>query len=266
LIEFYVRIFALAIIFPIIHNINKCAPLYAGGIRIFGSTVGWLTRRPKLKLAAGIIFFNDCHSLKRCLGSLVDEVDMIFAVDGKFPNFSADSKLSTDGSREVVRSYSKCLLIDFPGSEYEKRAIYLKYCSVYSIDILLIIDSDEFILNNPNWDLFRHNLKRIIFDRDKCSHNVYAVRVQTSVKDGKFLPYPRIWYKPGDMEYYGGRHYFYKNKDPLVINVPHQGDHSLNIIEGVELGHNHFLRSEIHMKSRFAYQYWLQNFENSLPQ
>jgi hypothetical protein len=87
LIEFYLRIFALAIIFPIIHYINKYAPIYAGGNRIFGSTVGWLTRRPKLKPAAGIIFFNDCLSLKRCLGSLVDEVDMIFAVDGKFPTF-----------------------------------------------------------------------------------------------------------------------------------------------------------------------------------
>lgn len=191
---------------------------------------------------------------------------MIFAVDGKFPNFTADSDLSTDGSREVVRSYSKCVLIDLPSSEYEKRAIYLKYCYIYSIDILLIIDSDEFILNNADWDLFRNNLKRIIFDRDKCLHNIYAVRLQTNANDGKFLPYPRIWYRPGDMEYHGGRHYFYRNKNLLVINIPHQGDHSLNTIEGVELGHNHLLRSESHMKSRFAYQYWLQNFENSLPQ
>src|SRR5215212_1670147 len=87
-----------------------------------------IAKRHKLRLAAGIIFFNDYSSLKRCLDSLIYSVDVIFAIDGKFPNFPADSDLSTDGSRELVKSYPRCMLIDFPRSEFEKRGKYLEYC------------------------------------------------------------------------------------------------------------------------------------------
>jgi hypothetical protein len=220
----------------------------------------------RFKLAAGIIFFNDCSSLKRCLDSLIYGVDIIFAIDGRFPNFPADSDLSTDGSRELVKSYPQCMLIDFPRSEFEKRSKYLEYCQTYSIDVLLIIDSDEFILNNADWKAFRHNLRRIIFDRDKSTQNVYAIKVQIVGKDDEFLGYPRIWYKPAEMEYYGGRHYYFRNKDPLIKNIPHQGDHSLNVIEGIMIGHNHCLRNQYHLQSRFEYQTWLENYERSLAQ
>lgn len=75
--------------------------------------------------------------------------------------------MSTDGSRELVKSYSKCLLIDYPKPEFEKRQKYLEYCGLYSVDILLIIDSDEFVLNNCDLETFHRNIKTIIFDRDK---------------------------------------------------------------------------------------------------
>lgn len=82
--------------------------------------------------------------MKRCLDSVIDGVDIIFAVDGKFPNFPGDSQLSTDGSGELVKSYSKCLLINSPESEpeYKKWARYIEHSITHSIDILLIIDSD----------------------------------------------------------------------------------------------------------------------------
>src|SRR5438876_1193322 len=142
----------------------------------------WNIRRGNLnKMAAGIIFFNDHSNLERCLQSINDGVDMIFAIDGRFPNFPGSSDLSTDGSRELVRSYSKCLLIDFPGQEFKKRSKYLDYCSIYSIDVLLIIDSDEFVLDNASdWNLFRDNLKRLIFDRDRRAYNVYALMLQSA--------------------------------------------------------------------------------------
>ena len=222
-------------------------------------------RTRKLKLAAGIIFYNDRQSLKRCVDSLIYGVDIVFAIDGRFPNFPADSELSTDGSRELIKSYNRCILIDFPSPEFEKRSQYLRYCSSNFVDVLLIIDSDEFVLDNANWEMFRHNLQRIIFKRDKSRHNVYAIKIQTIDKN-RSLSYPRIWYKPAEMEYYGGKHYYYRNKDPKIQNVPHQGDHSLNTIEGIELGHDNSLRSQCHLQSRFEYQTWLENYERSLSQ
>jgi hypothetical protein len=225
-----------------------------------------LRKKHELKLAAGIIFFNDCNSLKRCLNSLVKGVDIIFAIDGKFPNFPSDSDLSTDGSRELVNSYTKCKLIDFCRSEIEKRSKYLEYCSNYHVDVLLIIDSDEFVLDNSDWKVFHDNLTKIIVDRDKSTKNVYAIEVQITGKSHGFLAYPRIWYKPGEMEYYGGRHYYFRNKDSLIQNPPHQADHSLNLIKGIKLGHDHCLRDQSHMQSRFEYQRWLEDYERSLPQ
>jgi Bacterial Ig-like domain len=78
----------------------------------------------KIRIGVGIIFFNDYSSLKRCINSINDGVDIIFAIDGKFPNFPGNSYFSTDGSRELVKSYPKCLLVDCPRPEFEKRKKY----------------------------------------------------------------------------------------------------------------------------------------------
>ena len=190
---------------------------------------------------------------------------MIFAIDGKFSNFPSDSDLSTDGSRELVKSYSQSILIDFPGSEVEKRSKYLEQSAQHSMDVLLIIDSDEFVLEDADWDAFRDNLNKVIFDRDKCKHNVYAINLQTVGKSDDYIVYPRIWHNPGEMEYYGNRHYYFRSKNLEKTNVAHIGDHSLNIIQGIKLGHDHKLRSKEHMESRLVYQTWLERYENSLP-
>ena len=217
-----------------------------------------------IRLGAGIIFFNDYSSLKRCINSINEGVDIIFAIDGKFPTFPGDSQLSTDGSRELVNSYSKCLLVDCPKSEFEKREKYLEYCALYNIDILLIIDSDEFFLNDRDWETIRRNLKTAIFDRDKCEYNVYAVMLQCLENSQEFSPYPRIWYDPSRMEYYAGRHYYFRNKDMNKNNIPDQCDFVSRVIEGIELGHDHSLRSKYHLEGRLMYQTWLVDFERSL--
>jgi hypothetical protein len=219
-----------------------------------------------MKLAAGIIFFNDLPSLQRCLYTLINDIDIIFAIDGKFPEFPGSSDLSTDGSRELVKSFSRCKLIDFPKSEFEKRSKYLQLCEESNVDVLLIIDSDEYVLENADWKTFKENLKTMIVDRDKCSRNVYAVDLQINSNNDKFLSYPRIWYKPYEMEYYGDKHYYFRNKYGLKDNLSHQADHSVNTIKGIRLGHDHTLRTKNYMDSRFIYQTWLQNYEKSLPQ
>jgi hypothetical protein len=174
--------------------------------------------------------------------------------------------LSTDGSRELVKSYSKCLLVDCPNPEFEKRQKYLEYCDLYSVDILLIVDSDEFVLNNYGLQTFRCNLKTVIFDRDKCAYNVYAVMLQSLDNSHEFIPRPRIWYNPSQMEYFAGRHYCFRNKNTKKTNIYNQPDFFSKVIRGIELGHDHSLRSKYHLESRSIYQTWLVNFERSLSQ
>ena len=144
----------------------------------------------RIKLGAGIIFFDDCSSLKRCIESVYDGVDIIFAIDGKFPAFPSESQLSTDGSRELIKSYSKCLLVDYPKAEFEKREKYLEYSAHYSVDVLMIVDSDEFVLKGNDWNKFRGKLKKVIFEENLGACNVYAIMLQSLDDRHEFTPYP----------------------------------------------------------------------------
>jgi len=223
-----------------------------------------------MKIGAGIIFYNDGISLKRCLDSIADNIDIIFAIDGKFPNFPNNQPLtSTDGSNELVKSYSNAVLVHYVATEFNKRQHYLELCKEHNVDVLLIIDSDEYVLEDiSNFQVFKEMLTRIIIQRDKGSKNVYAIPIRQP--NGTYLAYPRVWYRPEEMEYYDGRHYFFRNKYPVghplhKENLPHQANHSVNTINGLLLGHNHELRSKEHMASRFEYQRWLCDYENKLP-
>jgi hypothetical protein len=228
-----------------------------------------------MKVAAGVIFYNDVNSLERCLDSLAGHVDLVFCIDGKFPQFPGDSALSTDGSRDVVRSYARygVILDDCPKPEIDKRQRYLELCAKFGIDVLIILDSDEYVLDNAVWYNFGENLYRVIIERDKCSHNVYAVSIRTPndgrVSSGSFLAYPRVWYRPEEMEYYAGKHYYFRNKYPAdhplhKENLIHQASHKINLINGIQIGHDHELRSKQHMDSRFIYQVWLTKHESEL--
>jgi hypothetical protein len=236
-------------------------------VTLINKELGKITsENDKIRVGVGIIFFNDYSSLKRCINSIIVGADIIFAIDGKFPTFPGDSQFSTDGSRELVKSYAKCLLLDCPRPEFEKREKYLEYCALYSVDILLIVDSDEFVLNGHGWETFHRNLKTVIFDRDKCVYNVYSVMLQSLANSQVFAPYPRIWYNPAQMEYYSGRHYCFRNKDVKKTNISNQSESTSTVIQGIELGHDHSLRSKHHLESRSIYQTWLVNFERSLSQ
>ncbi len=62
--------------------------------------------------------------------------------------------MSTDGSRELTNLWPHCILTDISGSEIEKRSKYIDLSAKYSIDVLIIIDSDEYVLEDSNWEIF----------------------------------------------------------------------------------------------------------------
>jgi hypothetical protein len=224
------------------------------------------------RIALVTIFYNDKNSLLRCLNSFNEGVDLMICIDGKYPTFPDNNKtgLSIDGSREVVKSFKKAILVDMPNTpEFDKRQKYLQVCEENDVDILIIGDSDEYVLEDiSNFQVFKEMLTRIIIQRDKGSKNVYAVPIRQP--NGTYIAYPRVWYRPEEMEYYDGRHYFFRNKYPkdhklYKENLPHQANHSVNTINGILLGHDHILRTPEHMASRFQYQVWLERHERNLP-
>jgi hypothetical protein len=224
------------------------------------------------KLAAGIIFYNDSKGIARLLDSIKDGVDLAICIDGRFPEYPDRSDLSNDGSRETVLSYENTLLIDNPASEYEKRSKYLEVCTQEKVDYLLILDTDEYAEQGADWNAFRKNMVEVVEVKHGGLYNVFAVLMETNsaeyiktVKDKPHVTwekhndieygyYPRLWYKPYDMEYRQGTHYKFRNKD--LKNRLHFQDSTpaMEIVYGVRFLHRNAHMSDEQLNARKAYQ------------
>jgi hypothetical protein len=230
------------------------------------------------KLAAGIIFYDDSKGIERLLASIESGVDLMICVDGRFPEFPASKAhhgdLSSDGSREVVKSFDKALLLDFAASEYEKRSKYLSVCEEQNVDYLLILDTDEYAEPGADWGLFRRNMVKMAEEKHNGMYNVYAVLVEVNsdeyvktIKDKPYVIwtrdnvkaidfgyYPRLWYRPEQMEYHKGTHYLFHNKDPQNKLHFQETNPAMEIVEGVRFLHRNSYRSESALSARQQYQ------------
>ncbi len=229
----------------------------------------------KRKLAAGIIFYHDVKGLDRLLSSVHQGVDLSICIDGRFPQHPGPSDLSTDGSRELVKSYDNTLLLDFPASEYEKRSKYLAVCEQEKVDYLLILDTDEYAEEQgADWNAFRKNMVQMAEVKHQKLYNVFAVLIEINsqeyrktVYDKQYLVwtkdnltnieygyYPRLWYRPEQMEYHKGTHYLFHNKDPKNKLHFQETNAAMEIINGVRFLHRNTHRSEEQLNARRKYQ------------
>lgn len=209
-----------------------------------------------MKLGASVCFFNDRASLQRCLDSITNGVDVIFCIDGRYPDFDYPTDLSDDGSRELVKSYLNSMLIDYSGPEPAKRNRYLQACQEYGIDYCLMIDSDEYILE-ADWPAFRTNCKRVCND----STNVYGVNFRyTTTPPPDYTPYPRLWFKPYEMEYYQCHNIFRHKPSGNYYRSPATAP----LIEGITLTGDDSLRSPDFIKKSYDYQVKLIEHEKPI--
>lgn len=239
-----------------------------------------------IRYASGTIFYNDCKSLERCLDSLKDKVDLMICVDGRFKHFSVESEnyLSTDGSRELVKSYDNAVLIDVPNSyEIEKRTAYLRECERVNASYLIIIDSDEYVFESEtDWEKFDKKVKEYCeYPSYFAKYNIFGIHTEVgspnydhivhkitgkprlSISNGinkKWTYHPRLWSRPGEMEY-NGRHYLFRNKNPNNPLHKQESNAAVSVIPFLKLGHDHLLRSKEFLESRLEYQRWLVPFE-----
>lgn len=239
-----------------------------------------------IKFASGTVFYNDCKSLERTLNSLHDKVDLMICVDGKFKHFD-DGKdkegLSTDGSRELVRSYDNAVLLSVPNSyEIQKRTAYLDYCVKVNAEYLLIIDSDEYVYEpETDWFKFKRKVGEICLGVPYNNFNLFGIYTEiyspnyqhvvhkftntappalSNPGERKWTYHPRLWHRPYEMEYCK-THFQFRKKDP---NSPlHEQEHNATVavIPHLKLGHDHILRTEAFLESRWKYQAWLVKFE-----
>lgn len=232
-----------------------------------------------MKIALGTIFYNNKPELERQIYSIpYGSITHYIGIDGIFNyNFGKDGNktgLSNDGSREVIQSLEKkdvkVIIDDYPNQiEVAKRNRYLEICEKYHIDVLIIIDSDEFFYyydNNPcdQWTKFKIEMEKLI--KVNKNQNVYSIKTVLS-EDYALMEYHRVWCKPGDMRYFRNSHYHYlniKNGEYEAANknkIMHV-QQAIATVQSLFLRHNHALRTKEHMKQRYDYQLYLINYEN----
>ena len=88
--------------------------------------------------------YNDYPLIKSSIGSIIDQVDRIIAVDGRYKDFPGGSWYSTDDTIEYLSKLEKVELI-FAANLFEadKRNIYMDMLKPG--DTVLVLDADEYI-------------------------------------------------------------------------------------------------------------------------
>ena len=214
-----------------------------------------------LSIGIGLCFYQDVHSLNRCLYSLRPyPLDYLIAVDGKFRDYPAEGDLSDQQCLDLVMSIKHPVrYIPAIGlEEMEKRQKYFDECDRLGIDVLIVLDSDEYILRvATNWDLFQldlldkintnvtqaqgYSLPTISRNLDKDEENILDV-------DGDVQNLPKLFYRPGCLEYVNNQHTV-RNKNTGVI----QRCTGKLLCQHMMIGHDHSLRSNTSIEEHHTY-------------
>jgi hypothetical protein len=165
----------------------------------------------KVRLAAGIVSFDDERGLRRCLKSIHDHVDLMIVIDGKFRYFEDDHDISIDNSREVVESFSNSVYCCWPNlTEIDKRNKYLEFAGEMNVEFLLVIDSDEFAVIDKGEFLYNleklGNLKMTNGSHDGGGNtDVYGIKIfEKHIEKPNYIReryIERLFYKPGRLRY-----------------------------------------------------------------
>lgn len=95
-------------------------------------------------LIATIVSYNDWPLIKDCIDSVINKVDKIIIIDGKYRDFPSECWDSTDGTLEYLLGLNIDLISSLNADEVGKRNSYLDQLS--DGDICLNIDTDEVLM------------------------------------------------------------------------------------------------------------------------
>lgn len=114
------------------------------------------TENHKAKIAAGVVAFNDIHTVRRMLASLID-FDYIIVCEGKYDVNPFGESHSTDGTLEILKRHPKVVIIDVAGMrQSDARNLYIQKAIELGCDHLLVIECDEYVTGDMQE--FRDNL------------------------------------------------------------------------------------------------------------
>lgn len=213
----------------------------------------------KSGLSVELLFFNCLKNLQRSLPTYIDHVQEVIAVDGKHKmGENGFNLLSTDGSREYLKSFDKVKLIDRPNDyEVEKRKLVKNLCTTTD---LIIIDSDEYI--EGDWEKFFLSYERIK-TLDVQHKDLYKLKLQRSDLPDSYVDFPFVYYNPQEFTYYQNKHAIPIKKsraNEIGVFAP---DSFYIPISGIRVMHDHKLSTPENWIVRNAHNNFLLKFENT---
>jgi hypothetical protein len=206
-----------------------------------------------MRLAAGCCLYEkSLPNVKRCVESIKNHVDYIFAIDGRFDHFPDHSLLSSPEIRSYLSSIENVVLDDHPGPEVSKRQRYCELCRQHQCEFLLIIDSDEYVMEHGDWGRFKDNLSKLGDDR-----NIYGVRFAYAVPvHADTTPYPRLWWNPWEVSYV--KHNLWQTQRQGSVRSTSE----CPVVEGITMAGDNNLVSREYIDKGIQYQTWLLKQEN----
>lgn len=217
-----------------------------------------------MKIAIGLSFYEDYKSLRRMLQSLEPyPVDLIIAVDGKYKEWSDPTAPNLSNAKRVLDTFRSFRIpfryVGIGGlTQIEKRTLYFEYCNKEDIDVLIVMDSDEYIIEDKtNWSLFTKDLEQKIKTNNtrQCTqsysipiqgYDIQGDRTESTNNPTHIL---KAFYKPSELEYHGN-HYTIRNRYTKLI----QGYAGDVRCEHIMIGHDHALRDPERLKQMDEYE------------
>lgn len=185
-----------------------------------------------MKLKLGLIFsyLNAEKEIPRALKPWLPHVDHIIAIDGRYwtpqsPEMLKKnySKFSTDNSHAVLKETCGDKLVheQFYGNQLEKRQRAFDISGELGCDFAIVMDSDEVIYEDPNWDRFEKQINAVyeawpdqqLFGMDVWIPDFKSWQPQfNEVPPNSWIPYTRIHRNAAEM-YYCFNHYTWASKE-----------------------------------------------------
>ncbi len=191
-------------------------------------------------LDVGFCFYEtSLETVKRAIESVKDHVRYIFAIDGKFEFFESNNELSSSEIRDYLGTIKNVILEDFPNrKENEKRQQYMNLCMDLMSDYLLILDADEYMTDECDWDKAYAHMRQL-YDHE-INPKIFGVVMRSGRKENS---YPRIWRRPFLIQY-TMTHNFWKFHDGTIM----KSTVSNNAIRGMYMKGNDKARDPEYVK------------------
>jgi hypothetical protein len=214
-----------------------------------------------LSIGIGLCFYQDVHSLTRCLYSLQSyPLDYLIAIDGKFKEYPAEGQLSDQQCLDLIKSFQHPVryLATVGLEEMEKRQKYFDECRKLGIDVLIVLDSDEYILPTAtNWDLFHLDLLHKINTSVTQAHGYCLPTIRRNLDkneenildvDGDVQNLPKLFYRPSCLEYVGNLYTIRDKKTGVILQYSED-----SVCHHIMIGHDHSLRSNRSIEEHLTY-------------